>query len=291
MSDGNTTPSKLSLHQVTWQSIEAEITSLQELEDVTSSYSKKLISKVLFLGSIWGFTVHAFCLAKESRFHLGSLEAFNRARFEVTGEVIFWGDKAAPSAAVAIFQAYESIKYLFEVWPGGLVEWFGEIHGAMTRNYLRRKDWTEEIDGKMDPVKTVENLVQEDANLRCSTRAFDARSLCRSLRAAFRDLNLSYLKASALQEHSYALEAIRLSSADEARSESQAEQIPAEEFVSVAAIASLLGISQTSALESYLRRLRQKMPDCYTTTEAPRRTEPRLLYRTRDVWPFLQAWG
>src|SRR6516225_4865900 len=37
------------------------------------------------------------------------------------------------------------------------------------------------------------------------------------------------------------------------------------------------------AVESFLRRYRDKYPDCYMSTEAPRRNEPRYLYRVSDV--------
>ena len=44
-----------------------------------------------------------------------------------------------------------------------------------------------------------------------------------------------------------------------------------------------LGVEKPSRVESFLRRYRQKHPDCYVENETPRRNEPRILYRTADV--------
>jgi hypothetical protein len=43
-------------------------------------------------------------------------------------------------------------------------------------------------------------------------------------------------------------------------------------------------------LDSFLRRLREKLPDCYQETDSPRKNEPRFLYRVADVWPDVQRW-
>lgn len=39
-----------------------------------------------------------------------------------------------------------------------------------------------------------------------------------------------------------------------------------------------------AAVESFLRRYRNKYPDCCTEVDAPRRNEPRILFRLADVW-------
>jgi hypothetical protein len=41
-------------------------------------------------------------------------------------------------------------------------------------------------------------------------------------------------------------------------------------------------------VETFLRRFRVTHPDCFEGVENHRRNEPRILYRTADVWPALQ---
>jgi hypothetical protein len=44
-----------------------------------------------------------------------------------------------------------------------------------------------------------------------------------------------------------------------------------------------------NALDTALRRHAESHPDCRTDVPNPRRGEPRVLYRVRDVWPIVQA--
>jgi hypothetical protein len=55
-------------------------------------------------------------------------------------------------------------------------------------------------------------------------------------------------------------------------------------------LARLLGMAKNArAVESHLRRLRDKYPDCFILSDdVPRRNEPRYLYRLCDVLPALK---
>jgi hypothetical protein len=46
-----------------------------------------------------------------------------------------------------------------------------------------------------------------------------------------------------------------------------------------------------AAVESFLRRLADKNPDCRQQTGTDRRNEPKWLYRVSDVWPALTEWA
>lgn len=61
------------------------------------------------------------------------------------------------------------------------------------------------------------------------------------------------------------------------------------ELLSAPALAKHLG-QTPGRVESFLRRYRDKYPDCYREADGKRRNEPRYLYRTRDVLPALQSW-
>jgi hypothetical protein len=52
-------------------------------------------------------------------------------------------------------------------------------------------------------------------------------------------------------------------------------------------LAAMLGESD-DAVDSFLRRYRDKYPDCYIPTDSPRRNEPKYLYRVADVLPALK---
>jgi hypothetical protein len=41
-------------------------------------------------------------------------------------------------------------------------------------------------------------------------------------------------------------------------------------------------------VDTFLRRYREKHPDCFVPVRSPRRNEPRFLYRTAEVWPALE---
>jgi hypothetical protein len=43
-----------------------------------------------------------------------------------------------------------------------------------------------------------------------------------------------------------------------------------------------------AAVESFLRRYRERFSDCFREAEGQRRNEPRYLYRVKDVWPALR---
>jgi hypothetical protein len=43
------------------------------------------------------------------------------------------------------------------------------------------------------------------------------------------------------------------------------------------------------AVDAFLRRYRRRFPDCFTEVDAPRRNEPRFLYRCDDLWHPLIA--
>jgi hypothetical protein len=42
------------------------------------------------------------------------------------------------------------------------------------------------------------------------------------------------------------------------------------------------------SVATFLRRYREKFPDCVEKVDTPRKNEPRYLYRSRDVWPALK---
>jgi hypothetical protein len=42
-----------------------------------------------------------------------------------------------------------------------------------------------------------------------------------------------------------------------------------------------------ASVESFLRRYREKYPDCCFETDGRRRNEPKYMYRTKDVWHAL----
>jgi hypothetical protein len=59
---------------------------------------------------------------------------------------------------------------------------------------------------------------------------------------------------------------------------------------SAADLAGLLGQAHAiGRVESFLRRYREKYPDCCECGDYPRKNEARILYRTADVWPVLLA--
>jgi len=64
------------------------------------------------------------------------------------------------------------------------------------------------------------------------------------------------------------------------------------EFMSALDLARHLRIdsSEKDAMESFLRRYRKKFPDCFREVEGNKRSEPRYLYRTKDILPELSAW-
>jgi hypothetical protein len=63
---------------------------------------------------------------------------------------------------------------------------------------------------------------------------------------------------------------------------------PTVDFLAAADLATALGLSdKTNTVESALRRFAKDHPDCREEIEAPRKGEPRVLYRVADVWAFL----
>jgi hypothetical protein len=62
---------------------------------------------------------------------------------------------------------------------------------------------------------------------------------------------------------------------------------PLPVMLSAADLARSLG-QPVSRVESFLRRFRESHPDCSIQVDSPRKNEPRVLYRTADVWPALQ---
>lgn len=58
-------------------------------------------------------------------------------------------------------------------------------------------------------------------------------------------------------------------------------------FLSASELAKTVG-QPIDAVESFLRRYRQKSPDCFMPTDSPRRNEPKYLYRTAEVLPELK---
>lgn len=60
-------------------------------------------------------------------------------------------------------------------------------------------------------------------------------------------------------------------------------------FQSANDLAKTLGLSgRAAAVETFLRRYREKFPDCFREAEGARRNEPRYLYRVADVLPALR---
>jgi hypothetical protein len=71
--------------------------------------------------------------------------------------------------------------------------------------------------------------------------------------------------------------------------ESMATATDLPPFASAKDLATLIGKpSNASAVESFLRRYRDKYPDCYTENESPRKNDPKYLYRVADVLPVLK---
>lgn len=65
---------------------------------------------------------------------------------------------------------------------------------------------------------------------------------------------------------------------------------PAAVFLSAAELARRVGRDE-AAVETFLRRYRKAHPDCFTEVPDTRKNEPRVLYRTADVWGPLVAWA
>lgn len=65
---------------------------------------------------------------------------------------------------------------------------------------------------------------------------------------------------------------------------------PLPSFLSAADLARRIGRPER-AVESFLRRYRESHPDCFTEVTGTRKNEPRVLYRTADVWKPLLAWA
>ncbi len=65
---------------------------------------------------------------------------------------------------------------------------------------------------------------------------------------------------------------------------------PLPTFLSAADLAHRIG-RPVEAVELWLRRFRKSHPDCFTEVEGTRRNEPRVWYRTADVWKPLLAWA
>lgn len=65
---------------------------------------------------------------------------------------------------------------------------------------------------------------------------------------------------------------------------------PAAVFLSAAELARRVGRDE-AAVDTFLRRYRKAHPDCFTEVPDTRKNEPRVLYRTADVWQPLVGWA
>jgi hypothetical protein len=79
-------------------------------------------------------------------------------------------------------------------------------------------------------------------------------------------------------------------SASSARFSTVNDPVPCGQFASASDIARMTG-SSAAAVESKLRRLRTKLPDCFVEMDSPRKNEPRFLYRVDAVMSHLQQRG
>jgi hypothetical protein len=63
---------------------------------------------------------------------------------------------------------------------------------------------------------------------------------------------------------------------------------PTSRFLSSAELAEQLGIpDRANAVDLALRQFAESHPDCREPVQKPRKGEPRVIYRVKDVWPFL----
>lgn len=255
------TPSSQELLVTTWRSFRAIIDVLQQLEGDVYDYRKRLIGKLHFLGCVLGFCTDSVRIDHECRVTWGSIETLVNARFEVTKQPIRWGDLCFPCAALAILEAYQALKYLLVNLPDWC-EWVHVLQECI-RQIEEDERWGE--GHEFDTVEMVHRLAGTNGTLRDSTRRFPAKRLLRSLETAFRDINLSYLEASAIQEYNYAMTTLR--QADDDRDGTSGKEGPVEPAMRLLGENPNLSVADLAKEVGGGRNRRRRIP-------AARRTKP-----------------
>lgn len=185
--------------ETTWKHFREQVDLLDNLSESVDSYHHKLLSKPAFLGAAFGHLLGTAGIEEQSRYWSDSIDALVYARIEAKKPFSFYGG-ATPCACAAILSAYQDMGTLLVNWPG-LTDLFdgvvAAIRGRVFPDIQRSSD-------DFDPEELFCRWVNSNADFRQRVRAFPGRALCRSLKFAFREINLSRIASSATQEYVYA---------------------------------------------------------------------------------------